>query len=357
MSKVNILCLIILTALTFNVSSQSDSINRPNSYTAYKTNESINIDGLDKELAWKSVKWSSNFIDIEGIKTPSYQTNFKIIWDDNYLYVLAKIQEPHVWGDISEKDTVIFYNNDFEIFIDPDGDTHNYYELEINALNTVWDLFLTKPYRELDSPVLNDWNISGLRSAVHVDGTLNNASDIDSSWNLEIAIPLSVFKTSYYQDMNLLDKFWRINFSRVNWDYELIEGKYSRKKDNIGNLLKEYNWVWSPQGVVNMHQPEKWGYVYFSSLPVGPEVPFEIPKDEEIKWELYKMYRTQKAHFSKTNKWLTTLNSIQPTPIVLHGKTLNPSIENYSSGWTISIKSPFSNKLLSLKEDGKFKIK
>jgi hypothetical protein len=69
------------------------------------------------------------------------------------------------------------------------------------------------------------------------------------------------------------------------------------------------------------------------------------------------VYRTQTAHFSKTNKWLTTLNSIQPTPIVLHGKTLNPSIENYSSGWTISIKSPFSNKLLSLKEDGKFKIK
>ena len=357
MSKVNILCLIILTALTFNVSSQSDSINRPNSYTAYKTNESINIDGLDKELAWKSVKWSSNFIDIEGIKTPSYQTNFKIIWDDNYLYVLAKIQEPHVWGDISEKDTVIFYNNDFEIFIDPDGDTHNYYELEINALNTVWDLFLTKPYRELDSPVLNDWNISGLRSAVHVDGTLNNASDIDSSWNLEIAIPLSVFKTSYYQDMNLLDKFWRINFSRVNWDYELIEGKYSRKKDNIGNLLNEYNWVWSPQGVVNMHQPEKWGYVYFSSLPVGPEVPFEIPKDEEIKWELYKMYRTQKAYFSKTNQWLTTLKNIQSAPIVLYGQHLKPFIESYSSGWTISILSPFSNKLLTIREDGKFKFK
>ena len=358
MSKVNILCLIILTALTFNVSSQSDSINRPNSYTAYKTNESINIDGLDKELAWKSVKWSSNFIDIEGIKTPSYQTNFKIIWDDNYLYVLAKIQEPHVWGDISEKDTVIFYNNDFEIFIDPDGDTHNYYELEINALNTVWDLFLTKPYRELDSPVLNDWNISGLRSAVHVDGTLNNASDIDSSWNLEIAIPLSVFKTSYYQDMNLLDKFWRINFSRVNWDYELIEGEYSRKKDNTGDLSKEFNWVWSPQGVVNMHEPEKWGYVYFSSLQeAGDEIPFKIPKDEEIKWELYKMYRTQKAYFSKTNQWLTTLKNIQSAPIVLYGQHLKPFIESYSSGWTISILSPFSNKLLTIREDGKFKFK
>ena len=56
-----------------------------------------------------------------------------------------------MFGQIStQHDAVIFHNNDFEVFIDPDGDTHNYYELEINALNTVWDLFITKPYRELN---------------------------------------------------------------------------------------------------------------------------------------------------------------------------------------------------------------
>ena len=358
MSKIKILYLNFFSILTLNVSSQSDHMIRPKTYTAFKTNELINIDGLDKELAWKSVKWSSNFVDIEGNKTPIYQTNFKMIWDDNYFYILAKIQEPHVWGNISEKDAVIFHNNDFEVFIDPDGDTHNYYELEINALNTVWDLFLTKPYRELGSPVINDWNITGLKSAVHVNGTLNNPSDIDTGWNLEIAIPLSVFKTSYYQDVKPKGKFWRINFSRVNWDYELIEGEYSRKKDNTGDLSKEFNWVWSPQGVVNMHEPEKWGYVYFSSLQeAGDEIPFKIPKDEEIKWELYKMYRTQKAYFSNTNQWQTTIESIQPTPVILYGHSLKPFIENYGSGWIISIKSPFSDKLLTIKEDGEFKIK
>ena len=87
------------------------------------------------------------------------------------------------------------------------------------------------------------------------------------------------------------------------------------------------------------------------------EVPFEIPKDEEIKWELYKMYRTQKAYFSKTNQWLTTLKNIQSAPIVLYGQRLKPFIESYSSGWTISILSPFSNNLLTIREDGKFKFK
>jgi len=339
------------------MSSQSDIVIRPNTYTAYKTQDHITIDGKADEPIWNTVQWTSNFIDILGVKTPQYQTNVKMVWDDTYFYILAKIEEPHVWADIKEHDAIIFHNNDFEVFIDPDGDTHNYYELEINALNTVWDLFITKPYRELNSPVLNDWHISGLKSAVHVDGTLNDASDTDKGWTLEMAIPWSVYKTSYFEDSVPKDTFWRVNFSRVNWDYELTNDIYSRKKDSKGALLHEYNWVWSPQGVINMHEPEKWGYVYFSSKDAGSETSFVIPKDEEIKWALYKMYRAQKAHFSKTNQWLTTLKSIQTMPIVLHGKTLSPSIENYSSGWTISIKSPFSNKLLSLTEDGKFKIK
>ena len=349
--------LFFLTVLISNVSAQSVLEIRPNTYTAYKTQDSITIDGISNEVAWNSVEWSSDFVDIQGGESPKYQTNIKMLWDETYFYILAKIEEPHVWADISQHDAIIFHNNDFEVFVDPDGDTHNYYELEINALNTVWDLFITKPYRELNAPVLNDWEILGLKSAVHVEGTLNDPSDTDKGWILEMAIPWSVYKTSYYHEVVPRDAFWRVNFSRVNWDYELTNGVYSRKKDLKGRFLHEYNWVWSSQGVVNMHEPEKWGYVYFSSKDAGSETPFVIPKDEEIKWALYKMYRAQKAHFSKTNQWLTTIKSIQPTPIVLYGVTLNPFIENYSSGWTISIKSPFSNKLLSLKEDGKFKIK
>ena len=349
--------LFFLTVLISNVSAQSVLEIRPNTYTAYKTQDSITIDGISNEVAWNSVEWSSDFVDIQGRESPKYQTNIKMLWDETYFYILAKIEEPHVWADISQHDAIIFHNNDFEVFVDPDGDTHNYYELEINALNTVWDLFITKPYRELNATVLNDWEILGLKSAVHVEGTLNDPSDTDKGWTLEIAIPWSVYKTSYYHEVVPRDAFWRVNFSRVNWDYELTNGVYSRKKDLKGRFLHEYNWVWSSQGVVNMHEPEKWGYVYFSSKDAGSETPFVIPKDEEIKWALYKMYRAQKAHFSKTNQWLTTIKSIQPTPIVLYGVTLNPFIENYSSGWTISIQSPFSNKLLSLKEDGKFKIK
>ncbi|WP_242155784.1 carbohydrate-binding family 9-like protein [Aestuariivivens sediminis] len=326
----------------------------PQTYVAVKTSETIEIDGIAKEDAWKKAEWTNDFIDIEGDKTPTYQTRVKMLWDENYFYIFADIKEPHVWGTLKQRDTIIFYNNDFEIFIDPDGDTHNYYELEINALNTVWDLFLGKPYREINNAVLNDWNCTGLKSAVHVKGTLNNSKDTDEGWTMEMAIPFKALRMGFNQNNVPKDQFWRVNFSRVNWNFELNRGTYSRKKDHTGKFLPEYNWVWSPTGVINMHVPELWGYVYFSSKDIGQEDTFVIPNDEKVKWELYKLYRAQKAYYEIHDNWATSVDLIAKTPILIDGKTISPNLENYHLGWTISVKSPFSDKVLFIKEDGKF---
>ncbi len=326
----------------------------PQTYVAYKTSEAIIVDGKADEAVWKKAKWTNDFIDIEGIITPKYLTNIKMLWDENYYYILAEIKEPHVWGDITERDAVIFYNNDFEVFIDPDGDTHNYYELEINALNTAWDLFINKPYRERGNVVLNDWDYTGLKSAISIDGTLNNPNDIDKSWTLEIAIPFKDLRTAYRKDNVPRDKFWRVNFSRVNWDYDLTKEKYSRKKGEDGKFLHEYNWVWSPTGVINMHLPENWGYVYFSSEKAGANVIFTIPQDEKIKWKLYELFRANKAYHKTNKRWATSINDLMPSKIVVDHKEIKPTIEYHSLGWTISVQSPFTNHILSVREDSQF---
>lgn len=355
-SKIKFLT-VLLACFTIISCAQSKKEIIPQSYVAYHAAGEIKIDGDASDSSWSNVEWSSNFIDIEGVKKPTYNTQVKMLWDETYFYILAKMEEPHVWANLKQRDTIIFYNNDFEVFVDPDGDTHNYYELEINALNTVWDLFITKPYRELNSPVLNDWDIKGLKSAVKVNGTLNNPNDKDKGWVVELAIPWSVYKTSYFEQNVPKDKFWKINFSRVNWDFQLTNGIYHRKKDTSGNFLPEYNWVWSPTGVINIHQPEKWGYVYFSSKKAGEKDSFNIPQDEKIKWELYKLYRAQKAYFEKHNSFATTIESLTKSAIIVEHKTLNPILEIHSSGYNLSIVSPFSNEVLTVKEDGKFILK
>lgn len=324
----------------------------PRSYTAFKTLQPIHVDGVAEEEAWEKVSWTDDFIDIEGDKTPLYRTRMKMLWDEDYLYFYAELEEPHVWATLKERDTVIFYNNDFEIFIDPDGDTHNYYEFEMNALNTVWDLFLVKPYRE-PAPIVDSWDIHGLKSAVHINGTLNNPVDKDTGWTVEIAMPWSVLKEANSHGDLPANEFWRINFSRVNWDFDLHENRYSRKKDANGKFLPEYNWVWSPQGVINMHEPERWGYVYFSTDVPGSPSTFSLPPDEPIKWKLYELYRAQKKYFHAHKKWAENLSELRMESFMVNKAELNPKLELHQTGWNISVVSPFTGKTLTLIQDGK----
>ncbi|OXA75729.1 Carbohydrate family 9 binding domain-like [Flavobacterium aquidurense] len=323
----------------------------PKTYVASKTTTPIIIDGEETDASWNKVEWTALFEDISTEVKPKYATKVKMLWDETNFYILAKMEEPHVWANLKQRDTIIFYNNDFEVFIDPDSDTFNYYELEINALNTAWDLFLTKPYREDDKVVLNDWNIPGLKSAVKINGTLNNPNDTDEGWVLEMAIPWASYKTTFFDQNVPADKFWRVNFSRVNWQHDIKNGSYERKKDAEGKFLPEYNWVWSPMGVINMHEPEKWGYVYFSSKE-GKDS-FAIPQDEKVKWELYTLYRAQKEYHSKNKTWAKSIPDLAKKPITVDGKVLKPVLENHTTGFNIAVKSPFSNKTFIIEEDGK----
>lgn len=326
---------------------------KPRTYVAHNTIENIKIDGKMNESSWQKTAWSSNFIDIEGVKKPTYETKFKMLWDDANIYFFVKLKEPHVWATLKQKDTIIFYNNDFEIFFDPDGDTHNYYEFEMNALNTIWDLYLSKPYRN-NGYIMDGWDFKGLKSAVQVQGTLNNSTDIDEGWTIEIAIPWS-FTTAPGGTTNIPENdFWRMNFSRVNWDFDLKNGRYSRKKDPSGKFLPEYNWVWSPQGVINMHEPEHWGYVYFDKNSMGATTDFTVPEDEHIKWYLYELYRNQINKNSTEDGWILKKGILQKESKLILGKSVTAILEKNNFGFDIWIKSPFTNKKLVIHTDGKF---
>ena len=182
-----------------------------------------------------------------------------MLWDDHYLYIGAELEEPDLQASLTEHDSVIFHDNDFEVFVDPDGDGLLYSELEINALNTTWDLLLPKPYRA-GGPALDGWELAGLKTAVKLDGTLNQPGDLDKGWTVEIAIPWKALAQTASTNFppNRGDQ-WRINFSRVEWHWDAVDGKYVKRPG-----LPEDNWVWSPQGVIDMHRPEMWGYIQFA---------------------------------------------------------------------------------------------
>ncbi len=285
-----------------------------NNYLCFRAPQSLVIDGRISSEEWDKASWSVWFKDIEGEGKPEprFKTRMKMLWDDNYLYVAAELEEPHVWANITKRDEVIFYDNDFEVFIDPDDDTHAYYELEVNALETAWDLMLIQPYRD-GGPAVDSWDIQGLKVGTEIKGTINNPDDIDTGWTVEIAIPFKVLEEcAPGGEMPIIGDQWRINFSRVEWKVEVKNGKYQKIiNPETGKAFPEDNWVWSPQGFVNMHMPEYWGYVQFEGdLGKADQATFDNPKGLEERWILRNLYYRQFNYKEENGKYATSLKEL-----------------------------------------------
>ena len=235
----------------------------PLGYVCYRATSPVAVDGRLDDGAWRDAPWTDDFVDIEGDKKPrpTLRTRAKMLWDDTYFYIGAELVEPHLWATITQHDAVIFHDNDFEFFIDPNGDNHEYYEFEINALGTGWDLLLPRPYKD-GGKAVNNWEIAGLKSAVHLDGTLNARHRHG---------PRVVGRAG-----GAVERARRAGAADLAAGATAISGASTsrgcsgRSRSRTAPIVRsrerrENNWVWSPQDVINMHRPETWGYVQFST--------------------------------------------------------------------------------------------
>ncbi|WP_297100571.1 carbohydrate-binding family 9-like protein [uncultured Draconibacterium sp.] len=326
----------------------------PNTYVAGQTRSAITIDGLANEPAWENAAWTTEFIDIQGanMPLPTYPKRIKMLWDADNLYIFAELVEEHIWAYYDKQDMIVYHENDFEVFIDPDGDTHNYYEFEVNAQNTLFDLFLDKPYRNGGKPDI-EWNAKGFKSAIYLDGTLNDPTDTDKKWCVEMAIPFSSLSIDGSFIQPKAGDIWKINFSRVQWQTEIIDGKYTRKTNDDGKLIPEDNWVWSPQGVINMHFPERWGLIQFShEFPKSTHASFQIPEEELLAQHLWHVFYAQRD-YQREHK--TFCNNLATLGIPANGKENNTSFSlevNASEKSYTAILTTNNNLMISIDQDG-----
>ena len=98
---------------------------------------------------------------------------------------------------------------------------------------------------------------------------------------------------------------------------EVVNGKYHKIEKRPEN-----NWVWSPQGVIDMHRPERWGYLQFSTAKPG-EAKFKPDEDWGIRDTLHRAYYAQKHHLQKHKKYATDLKDLG---VKLPGQPREPRI-------------------------------
>lgn len=253
-------------------------------YTAYRIDTPPYIDGRLDEPIWQAVPRSPRFADMISGAPGLHDTRAAVLWDDTHLYVGFWIEEPDVQADLTERDSFIFRNNDVEFFL---AGRDAYYEFEINALGTIYEVFFIwdNEYHKVDytrEPTLDKnhpqakpfegvgfkthprgmrtgfwgYDLPGLQWSVHVDGTLNDSSDRDRGWTVELALPWAGMQWLAAADGRPLPPregdVLRMDFSRFN------QYREAPPHEDSGA------WFWSPHGCRDSHIPECFPIVHFT---------------------------------------------------------------------------------------------
>jgi len=331
----------------------------PARYVCYRAGTPPVVDGRLGDSPWQNAPWTSDFVGIEGDdrKRPALRTRARMLWDDSYFYVSAEMEEPDVWGTLTDRDAIVYNDNDIEVFIDPDGDTVNYYELEVNPLGTAFDLMLPHTYRD-GGPAIIAWDIAGLKLAVDVRGTVNKPGDTDEAWTVELAIPWRIlWEASAGRRPPRAGEQWRVNFSRVEWPFVVEDGRYARRMDPAtGKPAPSVDSTWSPQGFRDIHMPERWGFVQFSSIAAGAgtERFVEDPNDR-VKWALRRLYYRQRRYRAEHGLYASDLAGLGARSIAVEGLDFRPSLQATDRLFLVSAPG-FNGATVSIQQDGRVRV-
>jgi hypothetical protein len=248
---------------------------------ARKTTVAPKIDGQLEQEVWSQAPVSGRFVDLISGDKSYLDTRVQLLWDETHLYAAYTIEEPKVRAQLTQHNDAIYTENDVELFIAGDN---AYYEFEINARNTIYEVFFIwesayqtsgfaaqpefarknlQPFNGVGYTTHPrgmrlghfNWRFPGIRTAVHVNGTLNDDSDTDRGWTVEIALPWSGIRALFPEGKRTIPPkngdLWAMDFSRFN-----TAKAPAPAKDSGG-------WALNHHGIWDSHVPECFARVVF----------------------------------------------------------------------------------------------
>ena len=171
------------------------------------------MDGKLEEPVWKRARWTANWTHPSGKGGQKPKTRAKFVWDSDNLYVGVESIDDDIWSTLEKRDSNTWEQEVIEVFIDADGDKKDYLELQVTPANVVFDAKFSRHRSPLGAA--RAWNMKGLRTAVHVDGTLNKRDDTDKAWTVEMVIPASEVPGAKHPIA--AGQSWKVNLFRFDW--------------------------------------------------------------------------------------------------------------------------------------------
>lgn len=228
-------------------------VDLPNHAQIPKVNASIQIDGKFDETFWKEAAILKPFYLNDASAISPLATEVHIAYDDTALYLGWICEDNDIRATYKEHDSKLWEEEVAEFFVTSNliepNKINRYFELQWNPLGTTFDAIIDNQLDKngLSKTMNGDWSYTaqGMKSAVWVDGTVQNESDTDRVWQVEVAIPFSALNCPTPKAGDV----WRADFFRYNRAAGKTEEYYS----------------WSPTRLASFHQPSRFGYLEFQS--------------------------------------------------------------------------------------------
>ncbi len=186
MMRKNLFFLLLFTVISFSFLSAREP-SRRSVQAILLTAKAPVIDGRLDDPAWQEGKWENHFIQLQPYegREPSFQTRFKILYDDNNLYVAIKAYDPcpdSIERRLTAKDNMEMAGDIVGVLIDSYYDRRTAFNFLVSAGGVKTDYVMSNDGQNQDDTWDPIWYV---KTRIVSDG-----------WNAEMRIPLSQLRFS-----------------------------------------------------------------------------------------------------------------------------------------------------------------
>lgn len=206
------------------------------------------IDGKLGDEAWNAAPPVRLVLSTTG-QPATKQTIARMCWDNENLYISFDCQDEDIWNDYTKRDDPVYNQEVCEAFLVPTCDLDRYFEINVSPRNVVFDALIRHAVKGIPGEGTDHgWTCEGLRTAVVLDGTIDNRKDKDKGYTVEMAVPFAGLGAPTPKP----GQRWRGNLYRIDLMPEPAEFQ-----------------SWSPtmQVPAAFHVPEQFGTIFFEECP------------------------------------------------------------------------------------------
>ncbi|RKR14428.1 carbohydrate binding protein with CBM9 domain [Maribacter vaceletii] len=248
-----IIFLSLLISLTCNAQDKKKlSLGEQPIFKVSKATSSVVVDGKMDEIIWKKTEVGT-FDNFYAAPEPNdkQKSTFRMLWGENSLYVFFEFEDKYLTVRETQRDGAPYFDDCAEIFIIPAPealDTHFGFELNLNKASN--DFVYFNNYYNNKNVALKSFN-PNFKAEVTYNGTINDNSDIDKGWTMELEIPLSVF--GFLGEVVPVEKGNIWTFLALRQDRNDSEG--NRRSTSTQFPIADFS--------KNVHQPTDFGFMQF----------------------------------------------------------------------------------------------